>query len=209
MDHSLNLTIRTVNAASRSIDIIASTSSLDSYDEIVEQEWDLRRYATNPVVLFAHDSRALPVGTATNVRVEGGKLQATVKFASKEANPLAEQAWKLVQEGILRGVSVGFQSHEKRYEKRNGKDVRVLSKNELYEISLVPVPANSDAATKSASSPVTDTRGAPPVKKPSRLLQKAREAAKAASADADYKLGKSICEHEFAITAAKQAGGAR
>jgi HK97 family phage prohead protease len=148
---SLNLSIRAIDNASRSVDVIASTAAIDSYEEIVEQVWDLRRYQTNPVVLFAHDSHELPIGRAENVRVEGGALRARIVFASAAANPKADGVWQLVKERMVSGVSVGFVPRQLRKEMRGGKEITVLSENELYEISIVPVPANPDAAIARAS----------------------------------------------------------
>lgn len=132
----------------RSIDVIASTEAVDSYGEIVEQSWDLARYKANPVVLFAHNSRELPIGSARDVKVEDGALVATLDFVSAEANPKAEQVWQLIQQGALRAVSVGFRPRTVRSEKRDGKEVYVLADNELHEISVVPIPANPEALAR-------------------------------------------------------------
>ena len=69
-------------------------------------------------------------------------------FASAKANPLAEQVWQSVQERTLRAVSVGFKPREVRKETRDDKDVYVLSDNDLYEISVVPIPSNPEALTR-------------------------------------------------------------
>lgn len=145
---SYGLAVRTIDESNRSIDVVASTEAVDSYGEIVAQNWRLERYATNPVVLFAHKSRELPVGRAENVRVENGALCAKFIFATSEANPLAEQVWQSIRQKTLRGVSVGFMPMDVRYEKRDGKDVYVLDNNELYEISMTPVPANPQGLAK-------------------------------------------------------------
>jgi HK97 family phage prohead protease len=142
------LRIRRSTKESRSIDVVASTDAVDSYGEIVEQSWDLKRYLANPVVLFAHNSRELPIGTARDVKLEGGALVATLDFVSAEANPKAEQVWQLIQQGALRAVSVGFRSRTVRAEKRDGKEVYVLADNELHEISVVPIPANPEAVAR-------------------------------------------------------------
>jgi HK97 family phage prohead protease len=142
------LSVKSLNDTGRTASFIASTDAIDSYDEIVEQDWILDRYRTNPVVLFAHDSRELPVGQCIDVGVVNGQLECTVKFCSAEANPHAERVWQSVREGALRAVSVGFRPGDVRFEKRNGKEVFVLSKNELHEISVVPIPANPEALAK-------------------------------------------------------------
>ncbi len=149
---SRGLTLRSVDKEKRSVDFVASTDAVDSYDEVVEQDWILDRFLANPVILFGHNSRDLPVGTATRcevVEVNGRKqLECTIQFLTAAANPMAEQVWHSVQEGGLRAVSVGFMPGDYRFEKRNGVEVFVLSQNVLHEISVVPIPANPEALAK-------------------------------------------------------------
>lgn len=145
---SHGLHVRAVHEAARRADFIASTDAVDAYGEIVEQSWDLERFMTNPVVLYAHNSRELPIGICTMCAVLDGKLQCTVEFATAEMNPKAEQVWRMVQAKMLRAVSVGFVPKSYRYEKRDGEDVIVLADNELHEISVVPIPANPEALAK-------------------------------------------------------------
>lgn len=145
---SRSLHLRALHEERREVDFVASTDAVDSYGEIVEQSWNLDRYRSNPVVLFGHNSRALPIGFASRVDVVSGRLEATIKFASERANPEAEKVWQSIKEGTLRAVSVGFYPHDVRIEKRNDQEVFVLSNNELFEISVVPIPANPEALAK-------------------------------------------------------------
>jgi HK97 family phage prohead protease len=145
----------------RSVDVVASTPAEDSYEEIVEQSWNLNRYKKNPVILYEHghaggwlapDKEAMfPLGHAENIRVENGTLKATLVFTTADINPLAERVWKAFKAGVLRAVSVGFKPKKVRKEKRDGKDVDVLSDNELYEISVVSIPANPEAVAEERS----------------------------------------------------------
>ena len=121
------LVCKLVNAEQRTADFVASTDALDSHGDIVEQDWVLDHFKANPVILYGHNSRDLPIGQATYVGVEMGSLMVTVKFASAEANPMAEQVWRLVQERVLRAVSVGFKPTDGRYEMRDGREVFVWS----------------------------------------------------------------------------------
>jgi len=129
---------------------VMSTEAEDRHGEIVEQRWRLERFRKNAVVLFGHDSRDLPIGRAENVRVEGGALRGTIVFATAEANPEAEKVWQLVQQDMLSSVSVGFVPHDVRRERRDGRDVTILSDCELIELSVVPIPANSEAVMQRA-----------------------------------------------------------
>ena len=155
----------------RTLDVVASTAVLDRQGEVLEQSWRLERYLANPVVLYAHDSWDLPIGTAENVRVEDGALRARIRLVSDEANPLAGRVWKLIQEGALRAVSVGFIPHGARLEKRAraegelDEEYLVLSDNELLEISVVPVPANPEALAEIRQRALATSRAASPQEK--------------------------------------------
>lgn len=116
-------------------EVIISTADQDRQGEIVEQNgWDLRHYLKNPIVLWAHDYSSLPIGVADDVKVVEGKLVATGRFASMEANPFAQQVRKLYDQGIIKTTSVGFIA--KRMEGNK------IMEAELLEFSFVPVPAN-------------------------------------------------------------------
>lgn len=54
--------------------ITISTCAVDrEHDEIVAKGGDFTAYLKNPVVLFGHDHRALPVGATTRLDVESGR----------------------------------------------------------------------------------------------------------------------------------------
>jgi HK97 family phage prohead protease len=156
---------KAIRVEAREVDFTASTADMDAHGDIVEQEFLFERFLRNPVILFAHNSTALPIGQAANVRVEGGALRLTVKFASKQANPLAEQVFLLIKERVLRAMSIGFVPHDIRREMRDEKEVWILSKNELIESSVVPIPANPNAlvdAKAKALGTKTQTALSPP-----------------------------------------------
>jgi len=132
----------------RSFKVIASTSSIDRDNEIIDQSgWELANYLKNPVILWAHDSRALPIGMATKVYLEGGNLVVEGKFAPAEANPVAEQVFQLYKRGYVKTVSVGFIGLAWETARINNKDVWIWKSVELLELSFVPVPANPEALT--------------------------------------------------------------
>jgi HK97 family phage prohead protease len=154
------LALKSIRANQREADFIASTDAVDSHGEVIDQSsWVLEHYVANPVVLYAHDSRELPIGKATNVGVRSGRLEATIQFASAESNPMAEQVWRLIQEGFLRAVSVGFVPTDGRYEVRDGAEVFVWTSPVLKEISVVPVPANHEALSRMKSAIAEKTFG--------------------------------------------------
>lgn len=119
-------------------EVIASTEGQDRDGEVVMQDGiDLTNYLKNPVILFGHDYWSLPIGKATEVFRKDGQTVVRGIFATKEANPVAEQCRLLYQQGILKAVSIGF--IPKRYEGNR------IVECELLELSFVPVPANPEA----------------------------------------------------------------
>lgn len=158
---SVDFTVKAFNAEKRSFDVVASTDTIDGHGDIVEQTFDLKRYKKNPVVLWLHNSfgfldgsRAedfLPIGRAENVKVADGQLEARIILATEDANPLAEKIFKLWQQEILRAVSIGFRPGKVTREENTdtGKVTYRLANNELFEISVVPIPSNPDAVAKS------------------------------------------------------------
>jgi hypothetical protein len=153
--------VTTKATASRSVQIIASTEAIDSYGEIVKQDWRLDRYRANPVVLWSHGKLGflgpmkaedtLPIGFCSSVGVVGGRLEATVVFVNDAANPFAEKVFEGVRQGSIRGVSVGFRPGRiARVRQPDGSEVDELSENDLFEISFTPLPANPEAVAKMA-----------------------------------------------------------
>jgi HK97 family phage prohead protease len=144
---------RAGTASNKGYRFTISTPTIDrSSDSIAVEGWDLRAYRRNPVVLFAHDAGAWPVGKAVSIGVEGNALVATVQFANTHEGRKAEG---LVNEGVLRATSVGFRPLEADYAPEKSRVGGMnFKRQELMEFSLVPVPCNPDclismsAATK-------------------------------------------------------------
>jgi HK97 family phage prohead protease len=139
--------VREVRKETREVDYVASTETVDSYDEVLRQNWILDRYLRNPVILWAHNNDwavpTLPIGRATKVRVEDKKLLITAKFS--EANPFARIVFDMIVEGMLRAGSVGFRPHKVTRESIGGVERVVCDQNELYEFSICPIGSNPDA----------------------------------------------------------------
>ena len=118
---------------------VAATSELDrDFDRIDVASLRLDNFTANPILLANHD-RDCPLGT-WEVSVEGGQLLASPRFASTAK----AQEWKtLVDEGVIRGVSVGFRPSDD--SPKNAEGGRDFHGAELLEISLVTIPANPSA----------------------------------------------------------------
>lgn len=145
--------IREPDDDSRTLEFIISTSSLDRDNDTISSEgWQLANYRKNPVVLFAHNYRALPVARATKIKAEEGKLMATAEFASPEVYEFAETVYQMYRGGFLRATSVGFKPKKwARVEDENRPMGIDFEQQELLEFSAVPVPANPEAVIQARS----------------------------------------------------------
>lgn len=127
---------------------VISDESVDRQGEVIKQDgWDLENFKKNPVILFGHDSWELPIGKAVDIYTEGDKTYAVIEFAV-DIYDKAKTIWEMVKRGILNTVSVGFMNME--YVDGEDYDNVELTKNELLEISIVPIPANPNAIVLAA-----------------------------------------------------------
>jgi HK97 family phage prohead protease len=129
------------------LEFVGSVESTKDRDgEVIKASgWELENYKKNPIVLWAHDYSAPPVGKATSVKVSKGQLVFTVKFADAETYPFADTIYKLCKGGFLNATSVGFIPKEWETGKKENDPSRTYLKQELLELSIVPVPSNPDA----------------------------------------------------------------
>src|SRR5690348_13219539 len=98
-----------VAGKSRTKRFVFSDGSVDrAGDSIDPNGWELGNFRKNPVALFAHSSWDPPIGRATFVGVQGGRLVGDIEFATKETYPFADTIFRLVDEGFIKAVSVGF-----------------------------------------------------------------------------------------------------
>jgi len=140
--------IKSVNEAEHIIEGVFSTSDVDRHGEsVVQAGWDLKNYLMNPVVLWAHDSYEFPIAQMIELGIDAqGQLAGKMKFAVDEYEKAAT-AYSLMVGKYLRAFSVGFSNN--RYEVDQNSEVTVLTENELYEVSVVNIPANQMALAKS------------------------------------------------------------
>lgn len=144
-----------------------TTDKVDRQGEVVTVDgWDFASYLQNPVVLDSHSytSIASIVGRCISISRTGAGWSADIRFNDSEYGTLAQ---RLVDGGDLRAVSVGFRPMAIEYpDAQSLRAARAIDdetmkavvslapdpsaairhiKKELLEISVVPIPANSDA----------------------------------------------------------------
>ena len=130
----------------------ASTNDTDRAGDVIEKDaWlkgGLDNFKSNPILLFNHDYDT-PIGKATALEVTeyGLKIEGMI---SKSAGKIAE----MVKEGILGAFSVGFRIKDAdNIEETDGLRIKDA---ELFEVSVVSVPANQSAIFSVAKSFDTD-----------------------------------------------------
>ena len=126
----------------------ASTNDKDRAGDIIHPDaWSkggLGNYENNPIILFNHDYHN-PIGKTTELGVDERGLKIKGKI-SKSAGKINE----LVKEGVLGAFSVGFRVKDADYmEETDGYSIKDV---ELFEISVVSVPANQAATFSVAKS---------------------------------------------------------
>lgn len=129
------------------LEFVMSDETVDRVGDVIEAAgWDLREFRKNPVALFGHDSGAPPVGRWENVRIEGRRLVGRLKLAAAGTSPLIDTLRALVEQRILKAVSVGFQPLKAvPIEADRPYGPQRFTRQTLLECSLVSVPANPNA----------------------------------------------------------------
>ena len=151
----------TVDRAARTVEVVWSTGArarnfvpaLGLITEELEMSPNAVRMAAlrsgNAPVLDTHRRGGARdvLGRVTAARLERGRGYATLQFSTAAD---VEPVWQRIADGTLRAVSVGYRVH--RYEPRpdagSGETVHRAVDWEPFEISVVPVPVDRDAAVR-------------------------------------------------------------
>jgi len=128
---------------------LASTNSMDRVGDVINHDaWTksggLENFEKNPIILFNHDYNK-PIGRATSMEVSTDGLELGAKI-SKSAGEIKD----LIKDGVLGAFSVGFRVKDAVYnEETDGLEIKDA---ELFEVSVVSVPANQTAMFSLAKS---------------------------------------------------------
>jgi HK97 family phage prohead protease len=148
--------VRSISEEARTIEFVSSTEGVDRYGDIIRVKgWDTAAYMKNPVFLWGHQSSQPPIGKTISLKKETGARPAliqTVQFATKDEYPFADTVFNLYKGGYMKAVSVGFKPLEA---PKLIKDTDTgeftgyeFTKQELLELSAVPIPANPEAVAR-------------------------------------------------------------
>lgn len=137
------LEIKAVDDEQRVLTGIATTPETDRMGDIVDPLG--AKFAAEIPLLWQHQHDK-PVGMAKFGKPTKSGIPFTATIAKiLEGGPLkdlTDMAWQSVIAKLVRGVSIGFRALEHSYMESGG--VR-FSATEIYELSLVTIPANASA----------------------------------------------------------------
>lgn len=145
----------------RTIKGMATTPSTDRQGDIVEP-LGLKFAKTIPLFLY-HDSTKtvglVELGAPTK---EGVPFIATIPKIMEAGNlrDRVDEAWQMVKYKLIAAVSIGFLPDYDKTERLKTGGLRFLEA-EIFELSLVPVPANAEATITHIRSFDTTMRAAP------------------------------------------------
>jgi hypothetical protein len=160
---SIRAAVGSVDAEKRTVELIFSTGAAvermdywtgKRYIEKLSMKPEhvrLDRMNSGAPLLDAHSAWSIGdvFGTIEpdSARIEKGKGLATVRFSKRDA---VEPVWQDVRDGIIRSVSVGYMVHkfEETTPKDGGIPTRLATDWEPYEVSLVPMPADTGARVR-------------------------------------------------------------
>ena len=127
---------------------IASNTDVDRDNERISPNV-LQKMAAdlemNSTVFFNHKHDELPIGKVVKAWVEDGNLK--VKIMPSRAKAV-EDVITQISEGVLKSFSIGgkVKKAESVYDQKSGKHVKEIKDLDLYEVSVVGVPANPGAS---------------------------------------------------------------
>lgn len=142
----LTIPTNAINVESRTIDVAFCSESPvereingEIYNEVLvctSQSVDLRRLNNNGAVLFNHNRDDL-IGAVVSARIDPDRVgRATLRISNT-----ASDEWEMIQEGVLVHISIGYNINNYRID---GNTIYVTD-FEIYEVSLVTVPADTNA----------------------------------------------------------------
>lgn len=153
------LEVKAFDEDAREITGIATTPEPDRMGDVVDPLG--AKFAAELPLLWQHRHDA-PVGTVRfgKPTAKGIPFRASV---AKIENPgqlkdLVDMAWDAVKAKLVRGVSIGFRALEYAFMESGG--IR-FSETEIYELSLVTIPANASATIQTIKAMDTAGRRSP------------------------------------------------
>lgn len=116
-----------------------SSGQLSRNGTIINQQGlSTENFLKNPIMLFNHDYDT-PIGSWKNVEHKNGVLTGDPVFSNTQKAKEVEQLWN---DKVLRAASVGVSIEKYSFDKN---DNFIIEESDLLEVSIVSIPANTDA----------------------------------------------------------------
>lgn len=140
--YSTSLEVKSLNEGADSYTVSGYASVFGNKDldnDIIEKGAFTDTIKTRePLLLYGHDMGSPPIGKITEV-YEDAKGLAFTATLPKDDDFVKGRIAPQLKIGAIKGVSIGFRIKEREHRKDG---IRVIKTAELYEISIVNIPAN-------------------------------------------------------------------
>ncbi|WP_315701298.1 MULTISPECIES: prohead protease/major capsid protein fusion protein [unclassified Bradyrhizobium] len=185
-----SLPVNSVDADKRTVEVTFTTGAAvrrrawsyngaTLFDEVLEvsrSAVNLERLNAGAPALDSHSTYGTrsQLGVVERAWIEGKEGRALIRFPTKGVDDAADRMFAMVQEGIIRNVSVGYSLDEVRVEepqKKGDVEKRIATRWTPFEVSFVTVPADAGAQVRGTEEtfPVTIQRAMPANKEPSAM----------------------------------------
>jgi len=164
----------------RVVRFVFSDATVDRMGDTIDPEgWETAAYLKNPVVLWAHDALAPPIGRTVNLFTDARGLVGDIEFAKAEEYAFADTIFRLVSAKFINAGSVGFLPLDYSLAKNRPGGID-FKRQELLEFSLAPVPANANALVQAQAKRVITTREAAMISTKAKQRRRAAKLSKLA-----------------------------
>jgi len=142
----------------RFIEGMASTGSLDETAEIIKPSAftdGMAKFMEHPILSYIH-SWWDPIGKVVDYDIRDEGLWIRARLLDEGTNELADRVWQLIDQEVVRALSVGFDPGGTRDAPPGYADeetnVWIWERIQLREIAVTPLPANYEATLAAAKS---------------------------------------------------------
>jgi HK97 family phage prohead protease len=168
------LSIKSIDEDKRVIRGVATTPSVDRVGDIIDP---LGVKFSNPLAFLWQHQHDKPIGECKFSKPTKNGIDFEAMIASVDEpgtlKDRLDEAWQSIKAGLVRAVSIGFRPIEYAFMDNGG--IR-YSETEVYELSAVTIPANSDAlitTIKSLDAAVRHEAGIPDPESPAEPTETA------------------------------------
>lgn len=134
-------------------------SNIDSYGDIMAPgcfQKSIERHiesGTKPIMFLNHQHDSLPIGEWTSIEEDEYGLKLTGELLDSTAGI---DTYKALKKGLIKGLSIGFYSDAWEMAANGDAHRRTITEADLFEVSVVNVPANTSALVSEIKSSIDE-----------------------------------------------------